>query len=121
MFSTSSVSELFHVANFGRAPHPFFFLAPSRNRGRGDHWTGREYRDRIHTRRELDVFPRLRLVEVLAGGLWPRSQIKSPSSASSFETEIAWERYPIRSRAYGLGAQNKGQIGREKCRRSNGI
>jgi hypothetical protein len=24
------VSEPFHVANFGRAPRPFFFLAPSR-------------------------------------------------------------------------------------------
>ena len=39
MFSATSVSEHFHVANFGRTPHPFcsfFFLAPSRNRGRGE-------------------------------------------------------------------------------------
>jgi hypothetical protein len=36
MFSSRSASEPFHVANFGWAPRPFFFLAPSRNRGRED-------------------------------------------------------------------------------------
>ena len=42
MFSATSVSEHFHVANFGRTPHPFFFLAPSRIRGRGDQGTRRQ-------------------------------------------------------------------------------
>ena len=46
MFSATSVSERFHVANFGRAPHPFFFLAPSRNRGSGVQGTRRQ---NLHT------------------------------------------------------------------------
>ena len=55
MFSATSVSEHFHVANFGRAPHPFFFLAPSRNRGRGDQGTRRQ--KRVRTEKESwDVF-----------------------------------------------------------------
>ena len=104
MFSANSVSEHFHVANFGLTPHPFFFLAPSCNRGRGDPPGNSEAEMRICTRRE----PQMCFAPRQKGGKQtdivliqqrepspPRPYTKHPCPASSLDAEIACERYSI--------------------------
>jgi hypothetical protein len=106
-FSASSVSEYFHVANFGWAPHPFFFLAPSRQRGRG--YQGIPDTE-IHPRRicfarSLAPLPS-RGGRGLAGStsalLNPIIPFVPPRAS---RPEIAWERYPNGPRRMAEKAQ----------------